>query len=241
MMIKKIIKKLLRIFNWKLVKIKRKKPSEYYYSAPNSSWIKSIMDCNGIIHIGAHRGSEAQVYNWFNKKVIWIEANPDLYEDLNDNISNFYNQSSYLELIGDKERDQKFFISNKDASCSSIFDFSRKVKEKELWEDYDLKMEKQITLKMTTLDQWSQKNEINIDDFNLWVLDVQGSELQVLIGAEESLKKCRSILIEISKQPFYEEGSSKWNDIKKFLVSRNFYPEKEPQEDHCDILFTKNI
>jgi len=29
-----------------------------------------------MLQIGAHRGSEASVYEWFNKEVIWVEANP---------------------------------------------------------------------------------------------------------------------------------------------------------------------
>ena len=40
------------------------------------------MKSNGILHIGAHRGSEAPIYYWFGKDVIWIEANPKIYDDL---------------------------------------------------------------------------------------------------------------------------------------------------------------
>jgi FkbM family methyltransferase len=239
-MIRIIIKKILRILNWKLVKIKRKKPIEYYYGTPNLSWVKSIMNSNGILHIGAHRGSEAQVYNWFNKKVIWIEANPELYEDLKDNIENFYNQSAYLALLGDEEKKQNFFISNKDASCSSIFDFSNKVKKKELWKNYNLKMEKKIILEMKTLDNWAEQNGINLENFNHWIIDVQGSELKVLNGAKNSLTKCKSILVEISKLPYYDTGSTEWSELKQFMLSKKFYPENEPSENHCDVLFTKN-
>ena len=240
-MIKLLIKKIIRIFGWKLIKIRRKDPGDYFYSQPNMHWIKSFMDCAGVIHIGAHRGSEAQVYNWFNKKVIWIEANPYLFEDLNDNILNFHNQKAYLELFGDDEKKQDFYISNKDAACSSIFDFSDDVKNKKLWKEHNLKMMKKIKLNMTTFDKWSEKNKIDIDEYNHWVIDVQGSELQVLMGASKSLKKCKTIIIEISKIQYYQKGSTGWKELKDYLKKYNFFPESEPLEDHCDILFTRNF
>ena len=239
--IKKLIKKILRSVNWKLVKIRRKKPSNYVYSSPKKEWVESILKSDGINHIGAHRGSEAPIYNWFNKKVIWLEANPELFDDLEDNINDYYNQKAYLSLLGDETiNNKKFYVSNKDASCSSIFNFSENVRNKKLWAEHGVKMNKTISLNMITMDNFAQKNNLNISDYNLWIIDVQGSELQVLRGAINSLKKCNNIIVEISKKQFYENGSTNWVDLKKFLNENGFKNFEEPTEDHCDVLFSKN-
>ena len=37
-------------------------------------------ESTGIIHLGAHRGTEVEIYNWFGKNVIWIEASPEIFE-----------------------------------------------------------------------------------------------------------------------------------------------------------------
>ena len=68
---KSIIKKLLRILGWKLIKI-RKPPEPNPYGKLDIDVLRSMNNSKGILHLGAHRGLEAEVYNWFGKKVIWV-------------------------------------------------------------------------------------------------------------------------------------------------------------------------
>src|SRR5689334_15164415 len=43
---------------------------------------------NGVIHIGAHKGEEKEIYNLHNiKNIVWIEANPDLIDCLKENVN----------------------------------------------------------------------------------------------------------------------------------------------------------
>ena len=80
------------------------------------------MEASGILHIGAHRGSEAAVYDWFKKKVLWVEAIPEIFIDLNDHISRFYNQKAVCALLGDKnDKKVDFFLANNDRANSSFF------------------------------------------------------------------------------------------------------------------------
>ena len=88
--IKKIIKKLIRKTDWRIKKIYRNK--SYTNSYPKLELLKAMHDCKGIIHMGAHRGGEAAIYDWFNKKTIWIEANPRMIDDLKDHTSQYINQ-----------------------------------------------------------------------------------------------------------------------------------------------------
>ena len=87
---KYFIKKILKKTDWRIQKIYKNK--SYINNKPNLELVKAMIECNGIIHMGAHRGQEATVYDWFNKKTIWIEANPNLIDFLKDNVSQYINQ-----------------------------------------------------------------------------------------------------------------------------------------------------
>lgn len=237
--IKKFIKKILKSIGWKLIKINLRKPNSFVNQKPNLNEIKSILNSEGILHLGAHRGKEAETYSWFNKPVLWIEANPMIFEDLTDNIRLYYKQEALNLLLGDQTKKVDFYISNKDASCSSIFDLSQQVKNGELWNEHKLKMIDKIKLNMIKFDDAVDKYKIELSKYNHWIIDLQGSEIQFLKGAKKSLSLCKSIFIEISKKKFYAEGSTSWNELKFFLKENGFINKSEPSSDHCDILFTR--
>tara|TARA_B110000259_G_scaffold159547_1_gene182628 strand:+ start:550 stop:1299 length:750 start_codon:yes stop_codon:yes gene_type:complete len=238
---KDLIKILLKSLGWKLIKIIRKTPLVHPHPIPSIDHAKAIMDSNGILHMGAHRGQEASVYDWFNKKVLWIEAIPRIFDDLHEFILNFYDQRAICALLGDENGvKREFYISNKDSSCSSLFDFSKYVKEGKLWSEHKVKMEKKIELEMKTLDKVFEENNINPAIYNHWVLDLQGAEILVLKGAKHSLNFCNSIFIEISKEQYYEKGSATWLEIKNFMIQNNFKLAEEPASPHTEVLFTRN-
>jgi FkbM family methyltransferase len=237
---KNFIKKILRFFGWKLTKIKIRKPKSYAFGKPELQDFECINSASGILHLGGHRGVEAAAYNWFNKKVLWVEAIPELFNELSDNIQIYYNQNAICALLGDiNNKETKFYLSNKDKSCSSVFDLSDDVKNKKLWKEHDVKIDNNITLKMRTLDSVLNENKIDSKDYNHWVMDLQGAELICLIGANQSIRNCKSIHIEISKKNYYDGGAN-WLEIKKFLNQKGFQVFKEPKNDHDDVLFIKN-
>ena len=90
-----------------------------------------------------------------------------------------------------------------------------------------------------TLDTICEKEQINLRNYDHWIVDLQGAELHTLRGAKKNLKFCNSLSVEISKKNFYERGSTSWNELKKFLYNNNFNLILEPQEDHCDVLFIR--
>ena len=95
-----------------------------------------------------------------------------------------------------------------------------------------------MKLKTIKLDTLLNSNNIDPKQYNHWIIDLQGSELIALKGAENSLKFCESIFVEVSKVKFYENGVI-WDELKKWLNERNFYSTKEPNKDEEDILFVK--
>jgi len=231
----KKIKNIFKIFlfnsGW-IVK-KKYKNKTYTNKEPTLEIIEQILKSNGIIHMGAHRGTEAPVYDWFNKKTIWIEADPKVYLDLQINISQFINQKAFNNLLYDKDNEKiEFFISDNDGASSSIFKPGK--------DSQNIKMNEKKLLHTITLDSLLKKNNISPEDYNFWVMDLQGAELLALNGAKHSLKYCKTILIEISKEEQYINGA-KWEDIKKILNEFNFKNKKEPTSSHEDVLFIKQI
>ena len=231
--LKKIMKSLLYKTDWRLKKIYKNK--SYTNIKPRKELINAILDSNGIIHMGAHRGGEAPVYDWFNKKAIWIEANPELFLDLEENVTQFINQKVIQALLSNKDDEiVNFKISSNDGASSSIFSFGNY---KNIHKN--IKMVKTINLKTLKFDTIIKNYKININEYNFWTIDLQGSELLALEGAKESLKSCKFIYVEVSKKEIYE-GGAKWSDLNDFLIKNNFSLAWEPEEVHTDVLYIKN-
>ena len=125
--LKRVIKKLLKSLGFKLIRI-----GPPYTPNPYGEVNLETLDCmnksKGIIHIGAHKGTEADVYNWFGKKAIWFEAVPHIFDQLKDNLYFYSNQKGFHVLLGNQDDVEKdFFISSNDDASYSLFQFSNEV------------------------------------------------------------------------------------------------------------------
>jgi FkbM family methyltransferase len=235
---KSIIKKILRKLGWKLIKL-RKPPEPNPYGKLDDDVLKSINNSTGIVHLGAHRGLEAEVYNWFGKNVIWVEAIPKIYKQLSENLYFYKNQLAFQALLTDEDdKNINFYISNYDSACSSIYKFTENIKSSKIWSDRNHQMIDTLNLKSKKLDTLFTKEKIDPKNYNHWILDLQGAELLALKGAEKSLESCKSIYIEVSIKKFYNDGVL-WDELKEWLISKNFYPTRNPVDDEEDILFIK--
>jgi FkbM family methyltransferase len=237
--LKKIIKKLLRIFNWRLEKLISNE--NYNTESPSEAVINAIKNSTGVFHLGAHRGEEAPIYEWFGKKVIWVEANPIIFEDLKDNLIKYKYQKAYQALLYSKDNEEiDFYLSNNDYASSSIFEFGElSVGIKSLWFNKNLKHILKKKLTTTTIDTLVRRYSINIKNYNYWVIDLQGAELLALNGAHETLNLCKYIYIEVSDGQVYKNGAQ-WRDVKKFLEKKNFRAASDLDYNHSNILFTRS-
>ena len=235
---KKIFKKILRFTGWDLKKILSIR--NYSNEKPSLELVKTIMNCSGVLHLGAHRGGEAAIYDWFQKDVIWVEANPLIFDDLEINLKQYYNQSAYNCLITDLDNKMiNFNLSSNDYASSSIFNFGDySVGKNKIWVDRILKMIKNINLKSISIDTFVSKNNIDISKFDHWVIDIQGAELLALKGAKSSLKKCNSIYLEVSTEEVYEKAP-RWKEIKYYLNENNFSECWKPESIHTSVLFKR--
>jgi len=236
--LKKTLKNLLFKLNLKIEKIYIQ--NEYNLEPPSKELTKYMSQSSGILHIGAHRGSEAPIYEWFGKKVIWIEANPKIFLDLKINIKPYKFQRAICGLLTDKENTlKKFYISNNDAASSSIYKFgSLSCGEESLWKNKNLNMIDEIKLKTKTLDKLIDENNIEIENYDHWVIDVQGAELAVLQGSKKKIQFCNSLYIEVSQGDVYRNGSQ-WIEVKKFLKSKGLSAISNIKSEHENVLFIR--
>jgi len=235
---KKIIKLFLKKFGWRLEKVVM--PKEYRPYPPEKKLVDEIIDSTGVLHLGAHRGGEAPIYEYFAKSVVWVEANPKIFESLKENLFTFRKQKPLCALLGNTDgKIIDFNLSNNDSASSSIFEYGELCTgTKSLWPHKKLKMLNKIQLKMRTLDSLLNENGIDPSKYNHWIMDLQGAELLTFMGATESIQSCRSIYIEISKGDVYK-GGAQWNEVVTFLKKYNFVPAWLPKKDHDDVLFVK--
>ena len=236
--IKNLIKFLLRKIGWRLEKIIKR--NDYNNEVPHKELLSTLSTAKGVFHLGAHRGEEAPIYEWFGKKVLWVEANPLIFSELSDNLIKYRFQKAYQALISNQDGEEiDFYLSNNDYASSSMFEFGTLSSgSNSLWPDKDLKHVNKKKLRSITIDTLVEKNSINIEDYDHWVIDLQGAELLALEGAVASLKFCKSMYIEVSKGDVYKKGA-KWNEVLLFLEKNNYKQMCDLNSNHANILFVK--
>jgi len=167
----------------------------------------------GVIHVGANEGQERDAYAKHGLQVIWIEPIPEVFATLQKHLSVYSRQSAYQYLVTDQDGSEyAFHIANNGGASSSILDFKL---HKDVWPD--IAYEQTITLRGTTLASLLKKEAINPADYPALVMDVQGSELLVLKGAEAILPAFRFIKTEVADSEAYA-GCCQLGDINAFLT-----------------------
>jgi len=179
----------------------------------------------GVLHIGAHLAQEADFYEENGRSVLWIEANPKIYDELLIRLELFPQQRAICALLGDEDNDEAiFYIANNEGASSSVFNFFDKTSSQ-------VKMVETVNLNMRRLDSILSTDEIAT--FNFWVIDVQGAELKVLQGAGNLLELANTIVIEVKRVNDYLGGVD-WIDLDTFLTDKGFFHLWEPATDTED-------
>jgi FkbM family methyltransferase len=172
---------------------------------------KYNLKINGIVHIGAHHGEEHSVYKQLNvSNVVYFEPVKKTFEVLKSKISDAV---LYNIALGNENKQIEMFVEDADTyGCSSILQPSS---------NYNgIPFSNKEIVEMRTLDSF------NFKEFNFLNIDVQGYEMEVLKGAEQTLNSVDYIMCEINRNTHMKEmdyiGAQTVEIIQKFLSNYGF-------------------
>jgi len=157
------------------------------------------MKIKGVIQVGAHHGQE---YDYYVKcriePIVFIEPLAEAFKILKEKFSNSTNVFLFNCACGDYETKAKMYVDTNNKGMSSSL-----LKPKEHLVEYPtIPFDKEELVPVRRLDNLPIHRSL----FNLLVMDVQGTELMVLLGAPETLEHIDYIYTEINTKELYEGG-----------------------------------
>jgi FkbM family methyltransferase len=168
-----------------------------------AEWIKAKygIPVRGILHVGANKGQEAEEYDRAGWRVVWIEGDPELYNQLQETIFPYPRQSAFCCLCSDVGgRSVPFYRASNAGGSSSILKPNEPV-----FKSFKVSIKECIELPVRRLDELVGTEKVNLEGLNLINLDVQGYELPVLKGLGSLLEKFDIVLSELNWSKAYEE------------------------------------
>jgi FkbM family methyltransferase len=172
---------------------------------------------SGVIHVGGHLAEERDIYADRGLNVFWVEANPKLYPELLNTISNHPNQRASCDLLMDTEgKRYDFYISSNNGESSSVLEIAG---HKEIWTQ--VSYVETIPLTSTTLSGLVKREKLDLSRYDSLVMDTQGSELHILKGATDILDQFKFIKTEVADFDLYK-GCCRLSDMDQFLDQHHF-------------------
>jgi len=174
----------------------------------------------GVLHIGANVGEERHAYhNMRVDRVIWIEANQEIFKRLEVNLVHYPNQHALNYCIGDEEgKDVVFNVSNNGSQSSSILELgTHKLVHPEV------KYINKISMKMKRVD----KIDYDFSGLDFLNIDLQGAELMALEGMGDLLDQFYFAYLEINERELYK-GCPLLPELNRFMKDKGFmFKEKQ--------------
>ncbi|MBV5267800.1 MAG: FkbM family methyltransferase [Burkholderiaceae bacterium] len=154
------------------------------------------IECNSILHIGGHFAEEASYYyNQGIQRCIFIEGDPEVFSKMEKVLSDYPSYKGVKALLSSKEETLTFNVNT---------------------ERPDITFDKFKTLTSVTLDS------LSLGFCDLIVIDVQGSEANVIAGGQETIRKAKVIWIEVEAGESYENSPDSSDIVAK--LSEDFIP-----------------
>jgi len=222
-----------------LTKIKNiLRPIKHFIIKPQDHFLSKV---NGVVHIGANHGQERLFYDKHGLEVLWIEAIPEVYEQLINNIAHLPKQKAIQALLTDVNgKEYDFHIANNQGASSSIYDFK---KHQDIWPDVNYTST--ISLTSHTFSTVVETEQLDMHKYQALIMDTQGSELLVLKGALEELKYFDYIKTEVPDFESYQDCCM-LKDIEQFMhqngykeINRHKFASNEEGGSYFDIVYKK--
>jgi FkbM family methyltransferase len=175
---------------------------------------KYDMKITGVLHIGAHFGQEFDIYESLGiKNTIFFEPLPHVFRELNKKLEG--KSVLYETALGNTVGKVEMFVeSNNQGMSSSILEPGIHTQQYP-----HIVFNNKVTVPITKLDLVMETH--NKTDYNFICIDVQGYELEVLKGADESLNNIDYIISEVNRAEVYK-NCTKVSELDKFLGEYGF-------------------
>lgn len=178
---------------------------------------KHDLAVKGVIHVGAHEGQELPEYHKLRtKRVFFIEANPEVFARLKENVGHVPGVRILNRAILDRGGEIALNVASFDQS-SSIFELAKHL-------DFypGISESHKLLVKCSTLDDAMREESLDASAYNLLVLDVQGAELATLKGATKTLQSIAGILAEVCFDNLFN-NAPQVEEIDEFLNDFGFH------------------
>ena len=181
-------------------------------------WIKKYNIPNApLIHIGAHLVQERDEYRKLNfSPVLWFEANPQIAEKARHILKNYPDQELLNKALWSTAGVAKpFYFAGHQGSSSSLLEpYLISASHPEVVKTGE------TSLVTSTLDAELNKLRSEVH-YRVLVLDVQGAEIEVILGGGNTLKNVDYIISEISQIELYRNTSTV-KELSKVLNEYGF-------------------
>jgi FkbM family methyltransferase len=171
----------------------------------------------GVIHIGAHMASEAKLYEKIGlKKVLWLEANPNLMNSIQENISSFPEQQAFNVAVSDVDHEIIELNLSQETQNSSLL---KPLNIKVYYPSSSFK--ESVQVESRRMDSFLPEKQISLLDYNIINIDIQGSELSALKGFGTLLQQIDCINSEVNYTHLYDSGTL-MHELDIYLAKYNF-------------------
>lgn len=173
---------------------------------------KYNMNIKGVIHIGAHYGEENGVYNQLKiKNRTYFEPNSKNFEVLKQNLGDEHNLIN--KALGNENKKMTMFVESANSGQSNSL----------LKPVLHLRQYPHIQFTDTEEVDMVRMDDMGLDltEYNFINIDVQGYELEVFKGCENTLHNIDYIMSEINRDEVYE-NCARVDDLINFLSPYGF-------------------
>lgn len=191
-----------------------------------------------FLNIGSHIGSVCLPLSLHIKKVTAIEAYPATYNHLCENIqlNNLSNINTINIAVGNTEEDIYFMSTDKICPVEHINRVINNTGGMHVFTENDIKN----NIRSANLTDKKIKNKVNkldnlqIEHFDIMLVDIEGLEYEFLLGAEQSIKQYKPIIIiEIwnNNKRKLEKMKQSQEEVIKYIISLNYRLIQKIEED----------
>ncbi len=167
----------------------------------------------GLIHVGAHYGQEYEIYQKLGiANLIFFEPLCQNFKILKTRVGE--KAKLVQKALGNENKKVKMYMESANNGMSSSI-----LKPQKHLEQYpQIVFDQEEIVEMVRLDDFLSEKE----NYNFLTIDVQGYELEVLKGSQETLINIEGILTEVNRDELYE-NCVRVEQLDDFLDLYNFH------------------